>query len=197
MLGRRHPADLGVILALVCGAQLMVVLDLVVVNVALPSIQRDPGLGQPELQWVVIAYGLTFGGFLVLGGRAADLRRLGAGWTLVVGQGLSGVATQVVAFTGVKENVSGLAGGMISTAQEFGAAVGLAIIATAAAAHSANADLLRVALADGFRRGTMVGAGFSIAAALIAAALLLRPPEPSAASPAMDESTPEPDLRAA
>jgi hypothetical protein len=162
---------------------------------------------------------------------APVVSRLGAGWTLVVGQGiaaagllylsrtpiaadywtdlvpaffasgvgigLSGVAMQVVAFTGVKENVSGLAGGMISTAQEFGAAVGLAIIATAAAAHSANADLLRVALADGFRRGTMVGAGFSIAAALIAVALLQRPAEPSAASPAMDESTPEPDLRAA
>jgi EmrB/QacA subfamily drug resistance transporter len=66
-------SNLGVILALVCGTQFMVTLDLVVVNVALPSMQNDLGLGQSDLQWVVIAYGLTFGGFLLLGGRAADL----------------------------------------------------------------------------------------------------------------------------
>ena len=74
------------------------------------------------------------------------------------------MAIQVVAFTGVKENVSRLARGMISTAQEFGAAIGLAVIATAAATRSANADVLKVALADGFRRGAVVAAGFSIAA---------------------------------
>jgi MFS family permease len=50
---------MGVVLGLLCGVQFMVVLDLVVVNVALPSIQRDLGLGQSDLQWVVIAYGLT------------------------------------------------------------------------------------------------------------------------------------------
>jgi hypothetical protein len=43
--------------------------------VALPSIQRDLGVGQSTLQWVVIAYGLLLGGFLLLGGRMADLRR--------------------------------------------------------------------------------------------------------------------------
>jgi EmrB/QacA subfamily drug resistance transporter len=63
----------GVILALVCAAAFMGVLDIAIVNVALPSIQRDLGLPQSSLQWVVIAYGLMFGGFLLLGGRLADL----------------------------------------------------------------------------------------------------------------------------
>ena len=55
--------------AIVCIAQLMVVLDATVVNVALPSIQRGLGLSPANLQWVVNAYTLTFGGFLLLGGR--------------------------------------------------------------------------------------------------------------------------------
>ena len=49
------------------------VLDIAIVNVALPSIQWDLGIGQSTLQWIVIAYGLTLGGFLLLGGRMADL----------------------------------------------------------------------------------------------------------------------------
>jgi EmrB/QacA subfamily drug resistance transporter len=59
--------------AIVCLAQLMVVLDATVVNVALPSIQRGLGISQANLQWVVNAYTLTFGGFLLLGGRLSDL----------------------------------------------------------------------------------------------------------------------------
>jgi EmrB/QacA subfamily drug resistance transporter len=58
---------------IVCIAQLMVVLDATVVNVALPSIQRSLHITNGDLQWVVNAYTLTFGGFLLLGGRAADL----------------------------------------------------------------------------------------------------------------------------
>jgi len=61
------------VLALVCVGQFMVVLDLSIVNVALPSMQRDLGFSTPGLQWVVNAYALAFGGFLLLGGRAADL----------------------------------------------------------------------------------------------------------------------------
>jgi EmrB/QacA subfamily drug resistance transporter len=60
-------------LVLLCAAQLLVVLDLSVVNVALPSIQRDLGAGTATLQWVISGYALTFGGFLMVGGRAADL----------------------------------------------------------------------------------------------------------------------------
>ena len=60
-------------LALLSVVQFMVVLDIAIVNVALPSIQVDLGFSQENLQWVISAYALTFGGFLLLGGRAADL----------------------------------------------------------------------------------------------------------------------------
>src|SRR5436309_13264882 len=60
-------------LALLLGVQFMVVLDIAIVNVALPSIQIDLGFSQANLQWVISAYALMFGGFLLLGGRMADL----------------------------------------------------------------------------------------------------------------------------
>ena len=66
-----------------CAAQFMVVLDIAIVNVALPSIQHDLDVGQSTLQWVVIAYGLLLGGFLMFGGRLADL--LGRRRILVAG----------------------------------------------------------------------------------------------------------------
>src|ERR1044071_3770975 len=62
-------------LALLSVVQFMVVLDIAIVNVALPSIQVDLGFSQENLQWVISAYALVFGGFLLLGGRAADLLR--------------------------------------------------------------------------------------------------------------------------
>ena len=60
-------------LALVCVAFFMVVLDVAIVNVALPSIQTDLDISRDTLQWIVTAYSLAFGGFLLLGGRAADI----------------------------------------------------------------------------------------------------------------------------
>src|SRR5438874_7026949 len=60
-------------LALLSTVQFMVVLDIAIVNVALPSIQVDLGFSEQNLQWVISAYALAFGGFLLLGGRAADL----------------------------------------------------------------------------------------------------------------------------
>ena len=60
-------------LALLSAVQFMVVLDIAIVNVALPSIKIDLGFSQENLQWVISAYALFFGGFLLLGGRAADL----------------------------------------------------------------------------------------------------------------------------
>jgi len=60
-------------LALLATVQFMVVLDIAIVNVALPSIKIDLGFSQENLQWVISAYALVFGGFLLLGGRAADL----------------------------------------------------------------------------------------------------------------------------
>src|SRR5260221_5337709 len=62
-----------VVLVLICLAQFMVVLDATIVNVALPSIQQDLDLSEVNLQWIVNAYTLVFGGFLLLGGRAGDL----------------------------------------------------------------------------------------------------------------------------
>jgi len=70
-------------LALLSAVQFMVVLDIAIVNVALPSIQVDLGFSQENLQWVISAYALVFGGFLLLGGRAADL--LGRRWIFLVG----------------------------------------------------------------------------------------------------------------
>jgi len=63
----------GLVLALLAITQLVIILDASIVNVALPSIGRDLDMGERGLQWVVNAYVLSFGGFLLLGGRAADL----------------------------------------------------------------------------------------------------------------------------
>src|SRR5262249_25096361 len=60
-------------LALIVTAQFMVILDVAIVNVALPSIKADLGFSQDNLQWVISAYAIMFGGALLLGGRLADL----------------------------------------------------------------------------------------------------------------------------
>src|SRR3954471_17244769 len=59
--------------AVLAVAFFMTVVDLTIVNVALPTIGRKLHFSESNLQWVITAYGLTFGGFLLLGGRAADL----------------------------------------------------------------------------------------------------------------------------
>ena len=66
---RRRWLALGVIVT----AQFMVVLDISIVNVALPSIKTDLHFSQESLQWVITGYSIFFGGFLLLGGRLADL----------------------------------------------------------------------------------------------------------------------------
>jgi EmrB/QacA subfamily drug resistance transporter len=68
--GHRH---LGWALVLISVAQLMVVLDATIANIALPYIQRDLGISQANLSWVVTGYALAFGGLLLLGGRLGDL----------------------------------------------------------------------------------------------------------------------------
>src|SRR5262245_19824857 len=60
-------------LAIIVACQLMIILDATVVNIALPSIQSSLGFSPTVLSWVVNAYALTFGGLLLLGGRAGDL----------------------------------------------------------------------------------------------------------------------------
>src|SRR3954470_18988975 len=70
-------------LVVLCAGMLMIVLDATVVNVALPSIQRDLGFTQAGLAWVVNAYLIAFGGLLLLAGRVGDL--VGRRRTLLVG----------------------------------------------------------------------------------------------------------------
>ena len=107
-------------LALLATVQFMVVLDIAIVNVALPSIQVDLGFSQESLQWVISAYALFFGGFLLLGGRTADLlgrRRLFiAGLVLFSAASLaSGLAWNDEALI-VARAVQGLGAAMITPA---------------------------------------------------------------------------------
>jgi EmrB/QacA subfamily drug resistance transporter len=78
-------------LALLCSAFFMVILDVSIVNVALPSIERKLHFSQSDLQWILSAYALTFGGFLLLGGRVADL--LGRRRVFMVGVALFTLAS--------------------------------------------------------------------------------------------------------
>jgi EmrB/QacA subfamily drug resistance transporter len=83
----------GLLLALACIAQFMVVLDVAIVNVALPTIQTALGVAQTDLQWIIVGYALPFGGFLLLGGRLTDL--LGRRRVLVTGLALFALASLV------------------------------------------------------------------------------------------------------
>lgn len=116
---RRHAPD-WVILALACAAQFMVILDVSVVNVALPSIGRDLHYSATGLQWVVNAYVLTFAGFLLLGGRAADLygrRRVFLfGLILFSVASLMGGLAQNSAWLTTARAVQGIGGAVLSPA---------------------------------------------------------------------------------
>src|SRR6185437_9831993 len=108
------------VLVLICVAQFMVILDATIVNVALPSIQKDLGLSEANLQWIISAYTLFFGGFLLLGGRAGDL--LGRKRVFLVGlviftvasllNGLSTTSGMLIAFRALQ----GLGAALISPA---------------------------------------------------------------------------------
>ncbi|GAA3828350.1 MFS transporter [Sphaerisporangium flaviroseum] len=91
---RPHAAPAWLVLSLACACQFMVILDASIVNVALPSIRRDLGFTPTGLAWVVNGYLLTFAGFMLLGGRAADLfghrRMLVAGLSLFSASSLVG-----------------------------------------------------------------------------------------------------------
>jgi EmrB/QacA subfamily drug resistance transporter len=146
---RKWPA-----LALLSVVQFMVVLDIAIVNVALPSIKVDLGFSQENLQWVISAYALVFGGFLLLGGRAADLlgrRRLflaglvvftlssllaGFAWseaTLIAARALQGLGASVItpaalsilSTTFVEGRERNIALGVWGAVGGFGAAAGL------------------------------------------------------------------------
>ncbi len=137
----RHSTNPWVILVLICFAQFMVVLDATVVNVALPSIQKDLGMTEANLQWVVNAYTLVFGGFLLLGGRAGDLlgrKRLFLGGVIVftLASLLDGLATSSGMLIGARA-LQGLGAAFISPAA-------LAIISTTFKEGSDRAKALGV-----------------------------------------------------
>ena len=147
-------------LALLSVVQFMVVLDIAIVNVALPSIQLDLGFSQENLQWVISAYALVFGGFLLLGGRAADL--LGRRRIFLVG---------IVVFT----LASLLAGLAWSEASLIGAralqGLGAAIITPAAL------SILSTTFAEGSERNVALGVwgavgGFGAAAGVLLGGIL-------------------------
>jgi EmrB/QacA subfamily drug resistance transporter len=144
------------VLVLVCVAQFMVILDATIVNVALPSIERGLHFSPTGLQWVVNAYTLVFGGFLLLGGRAADLfgtqRLFIAGLLLFSAASLvNGIATSSAMLVGGRA-VQGLGAALVSPAA-------LAIITTT--------------FADGRERTKALGVWSAIAAGGGAAGLVL------------------------
>src|SRR6476661_10975027 len=107
-------------LALLCFAQFIVVLDASIVNVALPSIGRALDFSQDNLSWVVNAYVLTFGGFLLLGGRLADLlgrrRMFITGLVVFALASLAGGLAQSEAWLIVARAVQGLGAALLSPA---------------------------------------------------------------------------------
>src|SRR5271163_374632 len=119
-LSLRLPHGSGAVLVLVCLAQFMVILDVSIVNVALPSIRSSLGFSTTGLQWVVNAYTITFGGFLMLGGRAADL--LGRRRVFLAGTALFSVASLLCALASSRglllsaRALQGLGGAIISPA---------------------------------------------------------------------------------
>jgi EmrB/QacA subfamily drug resistance transporter len=116
--GRTVPSWL--VLAIVLIGQFMVVLDASIVNVALPSIQRDLHFSTSGLQWIVNAYTLTFAGFLLLGGRAADLygrrRVFLVGLTVFTASSLLGGLAQDQAWLITARAVQGLGAAILAPA---------------------------------------------------------------------------------
>ena len=108
------------VLAVVAVAQFMVILDATIVNVALPTIKVDVGFSEQSLSWVLNAYTLIFGGFLLLGGRAADRlgrrRLLMAGIALFSGASLICGLSQSEGMLLVARGLQGLGGAMVSPA---------------------------------------------------------------------------------
>jgi EmrB/QacA subfamily drug resistance transporter len=134
-------------LALLCAAFFMVILDVAIVNVALPSIQADLAFSPKDLQWVVSAYALTFGGLLLLGGRAADL--LGRRRVFVAGVAVFALAS--------------LLGGLAPNGSLLIAARALQGIG-AAAMTPAALSILMTTFPEGAERNTALGAWGAVGA---------------------------------
>jgi EmrB/QacA subfamily drug resistance transporter len=143
-------------LILLCVAEFVVVLDAAIVNVALPSIQRDLHFSQEDLQWVVNAYVLMFGGFMLLGGRAADL--LGR--------------RRVFMFGLVLFSLASLAGGLATSQGVLIAARGVQGLGAAILAPAAL-SIVTTTFAEGAERNKALGAWGAVAGSGGAAGVLL------------------------
>jgi EmrB/QacA subfamily drug resistance transporter len=143
-------------LALLATVQFMVVLDIAIVNVALPSIQADLGFSQEDLQWVISAYALLFGGFLLLGGRVADL--LGRRRLFVVGLVVFSAASLL---SGLAWSDSALI--LARAVQGFGAAM----------ITPAALSILMTTFAEGRERNTALGVWGAVGAFGAVAGVLL------------------------
>src|SRR6476661_3995697 len=146
----------GSILVLLCGVQFLDIADSAIVNVALPSIQHNLGFSQQNLQWVASGYILTYGGFLLLGGRLADL--LGRRRLLLAGLAVFAAASLT----------AGLANSaVLLVAARLVQGIGAALMAPAALS----------ALTTGFREGkdrnTALGAWGAISGMAAAAGVFL------------------------
>ncbi|SOD86968.1 drug resistance transporter, EmrB/QacA subfamily [Streptomyces sp. Ag109_G2-15] len=161
LISRRVMPATWVVVALACAGQFLVVLDVSVVNVALPSMRTDLGLSASGLQWVVNAYAIAFAGFMLLGGRAGDL--YGRKRMFLVGLGLFTLAS--------------LAGGMAQDGWQLLVARAVQGLGAAVLAPS-TLTLLTAAVPDGPARAraiatwTAVGAGGGAAGGLVGGALV-------------------------
>jgi MFS family permease len=149
--------DRAALLAVLCGAIFLEGIDVSMMGVALPSIRADLSLSTSSLQWVVSAYVLGYGGFVLLGGRAADLlgrRRMFLGWLVVfiAFSGVGGLATEGWMLL--------LARFVTGVAAAFLAPAGLSIITTSFAEGRARDRAVLVyagAAAGGFSLGMVAG----------------------------------------
>src|SRR5512133_1019669 len=144
------------ILAVVATAFFMTILDVSIVNVALPSIAKDLNFSQENLQWVITAYAIAFGGFLLLGGRAADL--LGRRRVFMTGLFVVGIASLAAGFAATQ--------GQLIAAR---AAQGLGAAIVSPAALSIVTSLFK----DGAERNKALGAWGAVAGSAGAAGVLL------------------------
>lgn len=143
-------------LVVVCFAQFMVILDATITNVALPTIQKDLGITDSNLQWVVNSYTLAFGGLLLLGGRASDL--LGRRRIFVIG-------TVLFAIASLANGLAPSPGALIFFRAIQG--IGAALITPAAL------SVIMTSFAEGSERTKALGVWSAIAAGGAAVGLLL------------------------
>src|SRR5215467_10625714 len=157
----RSPLALGsaigaVTLALLCAVQFLDIADTAIVNVALPSIQRSLNFSQQNLQWVASGYILTYGGFLLLGGRLGDL--IGRRRMLLIG----------LAVFGVSSLTAGLAGSSaVLVAARLVQGLGAALMAPAAL------SALTTSFREGKDRNTALGAWGAVSGMAAAAGVFL------------------------